>query len=111
MKHAQIKKINPYSRKSEFKLDGTPNFNDRVEIGPTQLAFDEWTNADLEIPNLQNMREFRVSRLVNEINSRKLDGVLVFDPLNIRYITDTTNMQLWNSHNPFRACFLSLIHI
>ena len=107
MKHAQIKKINPYSRKSEFKLDGTPNFNDRVEIGPTQLAFDEWTNADLEIPNLQNMREFRVSRLVNEINSRKLDGVLVFDPLNIRYITDTTNMQLWNSHNPFRACFIS----
>ena len=107
MKHAQIKKINPYSRKPEFKLDGTPNYNDRVEIGPTQLAFDEWIKADLKIPNLQNMREFRVSRLVNEINKRKLDGVLVFDPLNIRYITDTTNMQLWNSHNPFRACFIS----
>ena len=107
MKHAQIKKINPYSRKHEFKLDGTPNYNDRVEIGPTQLAFDEWIKADLKIPNLQNMREFRVSRLVNEINKRKLDGVLVFDPLNIRYITDTTNMQLWNSHNPFRACFIS----
>ena len=48
MKHAQIKKINPYSRKSEFKLDGTPNFNDRVEIGPTQLAFEEWTKAEIE---------------------------------------------------------------
>jgi Xaa-Pro dipeptidase len=30
----------------------------------------------------------------------------MFDPLNIRYATDTTNMQLWNSHNPFRACLL-----
>ena len=107
MKHAHIKKIDPYSRKSEFKLDGSPNYNDRVEIGPTQLAFDEWIKADLEIPNLQKMREFRVTRLINEINKRRLDGVLVFDPLNIRYITDSTNMQLWNSHNPFRACFIS----
>ncbi len=30
----------------------------------------------------------------------------MFDPLNIRYATDTTNMQLWNSHNPFRACLI-----
>ena len=30
----------------------------------------------------------------------------MFDPLNIRYATDTTNMQLWNTHNPFRACLL-----
>jgi Xaa-Pro aminopeptidase len=27
----------------------------------------------------------------------------MFDPLNIRYATDSTNMQLWNTHNPFRA--------
>ena len=30
----------------------------------------------------------------------------MFDPMNIRYATDTTNMQLWNSHNPFRACLI-----
>ncbi len=30
----------------------------------------------------------------------------MFDPLNIRYATDTTNMQLWNTHNPFRAVLL-----
>ena len=101
------KKIIPTLKKSSLKLDGTPNFNDRVEIGPTQLAFDEWVNAGIKIPNLKGMREFRISRLVEQINKRGLDGVLVFDPLNIRYITDSTNMQLWNSHNPFRACFIS----
>ena len=30
------------------------------------------------------------------------DAVLLTDPLNIRYATDATNMQLWNTHNPFR---------
>jgi Xaa-Pro aminopeptidase len=30
----------------------------------------------------------------------------MFDPLNIRYATDSTNMQLWNTHNPFRAVLL-----
>ena len=106
MKHSHLRKIEP-NYNIVFKLDGTPNLNDRVEIGPTQLAFDEWSKASIEIPNLKEMREFRVKRLVQELNKRDLDGVLVFDPLNIRYITDTTNMQLWNSHNPFRACFIS----
>jgi len=32
--------------------------------------------------------------------------LLVFDPLNIRYATDSTNMQLWNTHNPFRAVLI-----
>ena len=42
--------------------------------------------ADLKIPNLQNMREFRVSRLVNEINSRnetKGKIFIFFDPKKI----------------------------
>ncbi|MEO5613311.1 MAG: aminopeptidase P family protein, partial [Cypionkella sp.] len=86
--------------------DGTPNDNDRVEIGPTQLAFGEWANAGLTLPNLQNMREFRWKRLVASLNARDYGGILMFDPLNIRYATDTTNMQLWNSHNPFRACLI-----
>ena len=106
MKHSHLRKIEP-NYNTLFKPDGTPNLNDRVEIGPTQLAFDEWSKASIQIPNLKEMREFRVKRLVKELNKRDLDGVLVFDPLNIRYITDTTNMQLWNSHNPFRACFIS----
>ena len=33
--------------------DGTPNDNNRVEIGPTQLAFREWEAAGLTLPNLQ----------------------------------------------------------
>lgn len=86
--------------------DGTPNDNDRIEIGPTQLAFAEWAAAGLSLPNLEAMRSYRWQRLTQAIVDRDYGGLLMFDPLNIRYATDSTNMQLWNTHNPFRALLL-----
>ena len=77
-----------------------------MEIGPTQLAFREWEAAGLTLPNLPRMREYRWKRLTDALALRGYGGLLLFDPLNIRYATDTTNMQLWNTHNPFRACLL-----
>ncbi|MCE8546053.1 aminopeptidase P family protein [Ruegeria pomeroyi] len=86
--------------------DGSPNDNDRIEIGPTQLAFAEWAQAGLDLPDLTRMREHRWKRLTRAIVERGYGGLLMFDPLNIRYATDSTNMQLWNTHNPFRAVLL-----
>ncbi|MFN3824679.1 MAG: dimethylsulfonioproprionate lyase DddP [Pseudorhodobacter sp.] len=86
--------------------DGSANDNDRIEIGPTQLAFGEWAVAGLALPDLGAMRHYRWQQLVAGLVARDIGGLLMFDPLNIRYATDTTNMQLWNSHNPFRACLL-----
>ena len=86
--------------------DNTPNDADRIEIGPTRLAFDAWAKAGLEQPDLQAMRRFRWDRLTRHIVERDYGGLLMFDPLNIRYATDSTNMQLWNTHNPFRAVLL-----
>ena len=83
--------------------DGTPNDMNRIEIGPTQLAFAEWEAAGLELPDLAAMRAYRLKRLTDHVVARGYGGVLMFDPLNIRYATDSTNMQLWNAHNPFRA--------
>lgn len=102
--YAERRKIDP--GKGAVLGDGTPNDNDRVEIGPTQLAFAEWEAAGVELPQLDRMREWRWRRLVEALVARDIGGLLLFDPLNIRYATDTTNMQLWNSHNPFRACLL-----
>ena len=83
--------------------DMTPNDENRIEIGPTQLAFGEWAAAGLALPDLPAMRRYRWQRLVDHIVARDYAGLLMFDPLNIRYATDSTNMQLWNTHNPFRA--------
>ena len=86
--------------------DGTLNDGDRIEIGPTALAFEEWQNAGLALPDLTEMRKARHKSLTDAIVARSYGGLLMFDPLNIRYATDTSNMQLWNTHNPFRACLL-----
>ncbi len=102
------RKIDP-SRKSatQLKPDGSPDDNDRVETGPTALAFREWDALGLEVPNLDSMREYRLERLCRELRKHDYAGILLFDPLNIRYASDSTNMQLWISHNPARACFVS----
>jgi Xaa-Pro dipeptidase len=98
------RKIDP--GKGSHLPDGSPNDNDRIEIGPTQLAFREWEAAGLILPDLPRMREHRWRRLTQAVVSRDWGGLLMFDPLNIRYATDSTNMQLWNTHNPFRALLL-----
>ncbi len=99
------RKIDP-SRRSHLLGDGTPNDNDRVEIGPTQLAYDEWEAAGLVLPDLPALREYRLARLQQQIQAHDCAGLLLFDPLNIRYATDTSNMQLWITHNAARACFV-----
>ncbi len=101
--YANRRKIDP----SKKRPDGTPLDNDRVEIGPTKIAFDEWAEAGLTCPNVAKMRQYRLDRLVKLINERDYGGLLLTDPLNIRYATDTTNMQVWNMHNPFRACLVT----
>ncbi len=102
------RKIDPARRPSSaLKPDGTPDDNDRIETGPTAIAFSEWQALGLEIPHLDTMREYRLQRLCGEIRRHDYGGILLFDPLNIRYATDAINMQLWTSHNPARACFVS----
>ncbi len=104
------RKVDPYRRRvsaTDTLADGTPNDADRVEIGPTDLAFDEWAARGISVPDLDALRAYRLSRLVGELQHRDIGGVLMFDPLNIRYATDSTNMQLWVTHNPCRACLVT----
>ena len=98
------RKIDP--ARGAMLADNTPNDADRVEIGPTRLAFEEWAAAGLDLPDLPRMRQYRWERLTAHIVARGYAGLLMFDPLNIRYATDSTNMQLWNTHNPFRAVLI-----
>jgi Xaa-Pro aminopeptidase len=97
------RKIDPTRRRP----DGSPDDNDRVEIGPTAKAFAEFAALGVEAPNLDAMRADRLARLRAQMVRRDVGGLLLFDPLNIRYATDSTNMQLWTTHNLTRACFVA----
>ncbi len=102
--YSDRRKIDP--TRGDRLADGTPNEADRIEIGPTALARREWEAAGLAAPDLAAMRLYRWERLVKAVVARDLAGLLMFDPLNVRYATDSTNTQLWNAHNPFRAVLL-----
>lgn len=105
---ANARRIDPARQHAgALKADGSVEDNDRVEIGPTPLAFAEWEVLGLQPPHLPTLREYRLRRLQEQLVARDLGGILLFDPLNIRYATDTTNMQLWTTHNPARACFVA----
>ena len=45
------------------KPDNTPDDNDRVEIGPSQLAFDEWAALGITAPDMVALREYRLKRV------------------------------------------------
>ncbi|NKB77103.1 MAG: M24 family metallopeptidase [Gammaproteobacteria bacterium] len=89
------------------KPDNTPDENDRIEIGPSQMAFDEWASLGLTLPDIPALRKYRLERVREQLRKNDYAGVLLFDPLNHRYATDSTNMQLWITHNPARACFIA----
>ena len=61
----------------------------------------------LSLPDLPAMRQYRIERITAELDKRDLGGILLFDPINIRYATDSMNMQVWTMHNLARAAFVS----
>lgn len=52
--------------------------------------------------DLQALAAYRNRRVRNELASRDYGGILLFDPINIRYATGSSNMQVWTAHNQVR---------
>ncbi len=76
-------------------------------LGYGELAEREWAAAGIPAPDLPAMRKYRLDRIRTELKRRDYAGALLYDPVNIRYATDSTNMQLWVAHNPTRHCFVA----
>ncbi len=77
-----------------------------LNLGPGQQLETEWQASGLILPNLPMMREYRHKRAVDQLNEMGYGGIIVMDPMNIRYITDSTNMQVWVMHNASRYAWL-----
>lgn len=76
-------------------------------LGYGEIAEREWAAAGIDAPDLPRMRKYRLERIRAELRRRGYAGALLYDPVNIRYATDSTNMQLWVAHNPTRHCFVA----
>ena len=75
-------------------------------LGPGAELEREWTSAGLELPDLDVMRRHRVRRTVEQLVQDGYDGAILMDPMNLRYVTDSTNMQIWVMHNAARYAWV-----
>jgi Xaa-Pro aminopeptidase len=76
-------------------------------IGYGALAEGEWAVLGLDAPDMNIARRYRLERIRTELQKRDLAGIVVYDPLNVRYATDSTDMQLWVMHNAVRYAFVA----
>ena len=53
------------------------------------------------------LRAYRRARIVHSLNQRELAGIVLFNPVNIRYACDARNMQVYSLHNPCRYVFVA----
>lgn len=62
--------------------------------------------AALPQVDVPRMRQDHLDRLQAELQQRDLGGILLYDPINVRYAKDCRNMQIWTMHNSARYCFV-----
>jgi len=62
------------------------------------------TDAAAELPGV---RAYRLARVRAQLRARDYAGCVLFDPLNLRYATDSRNMAVWTLHNAARYCFIA----
>ena len=82
-----------FSRKILPDINYTPNFITKKRLHEDEIDFDR-------------LRSYRLNRVKKELTKRDIGACILFDPVNIRYALDTTNMSIYNMHNLTRYCFI-----
>ncbi len=93
-------------RRAARAQDPEAGASHHLTLGPGAVLTAEWAAAGLDLPDLPAMRSYRLARTRAELRTLGYDGIIVMDPMNIRYATDTTNMQVWVMHNGARYAWV-----
>ncbi len=56
--------------------------------------------------DMRALRAYRLGRIRAELRRLDYAGIVLYDPVNIRYATGTRNMSVWTLHNPVRYAFV-----
>lgn len=57
--------------------------------------------------DMKSLRAYRLERVRHLLREQDLAGVVLYEPINIRYATDTSNMQIWTMHKVVRYAFIA----
>ena len=75
--------------------------------GPGEPALSEWSALGLDVPDLDALRRYRLQRIREQLRRFDYAGIVLCDPINSRYATDSTNMQVWCMHNAVRYAYVA----
>ena len=57
--------------------------------------------------NFDRLRMYRLNRVIEQLQKNDVGACVLFDPINIRYATDSRNMSLFTMHELVRFVFIS----
>ena len=57
--------------------------------------------------NFDRLRMYRLNRVIEQLKKNDVGACILFDPINIRYATDSRNMSLFTMHELVRFVFIS----
>ena len=60
-----------------------------------------------DLINYDRMRMYRLKRVLEQLQKNNVGACILFDPINIRYATDSRNMSLFTMHELVRFVFIS----
>ncbi len=84
-----------FKRKISPDLKPNPSFITKKRLREDEINFDK-------------LRSYRLDRVKKELEKNNLEACILFDPVNVRYALDTTNMSIYNMHNLTRYCFIPI---
>ena len=82
-----------FDRKILPDTNYSPKFITKKRLHEDEIDFDR-------------LRSYRLDRVKKELSKREIGACILFDPVNVRYALDTTNMSIYNMHNLTRYCFI-----
>lgn len=53
------------------------------------------------------LQAYRLERVRAQLRARDYAGIVLYDPINVRFATDSRNMAVWTMHNAVRYCFVA----
>lgn len=62
--------------------------------------------SPIPLQTLDTARRYRLNRLRSKMREWDCSALLLYDPVNIRYAFDSSNMSIWTMHNPSRYALI-----
>ena len=80
--------------------------DERKKTYLNQDGADKPLKSPIPRETLIKARQYRLARIRQKLLEKDCAAILLYDPVNIRYALDVTNMQVWTAHNAMRYALI-----